>query len=319
MSILTPCYNGENLIWRLLDSVLNQTYPKIEMIVIDDGSTDNSAKLIKSYTQKFEAKGYSLTYIYQKNLGLPGAINTGLRNISGEYLIWPDIDDWYNTDTAIADLVEAFENSPDSVGLVRGMQYLRDKETLKIIGRNGNENINYPKKLYEQCLFGGDDWWFTPGSNIIKTKHLFYYYPNKEIYWHGYFGQNIQLQFPILYDYDCITINKYIYNVLVDWNSDSRRQHEYAENLRRTESVKDMCLSVLDIVKNMPLAEREKFKRGIQNLYYERLFYTYLFNKKYKEAQNIFFSQNLRFKNKMIMGLIKRIVKKILSILKITK
>ena len=122
VSILTPCYNGEKYIWRLLDSVIDQTYPNIEMFVIDDGSTDNSANLIKSYIPKFESKGYSLTYIYQENSGQAGAINTGLKKISGEYLVWPDADDWYNTNTAITDLVEVFENSPDNVGLVRGMQ-----------------------------------------------------------------------------------------------------------------------------------------------------------------------------------------------------
>ncbi|MDR0412971.1 MAG: glycosyltransferase family 2 protein, partial [Dysgonamonadaceae bacterium] len=49
VSILTPCYNGEKHIWRLLDSILTQTYSKIEMFIIDDGSTDKSAKLIQSY------------------------------------------------------------------------------------------------------------------------------------------------------------------------------------------------------------------------------------------------------------------------------
>ena len=61
VSLLTPCYNAGHLIHRLLDSVLNQTYPFIEMIVIDDGSTDNSEQVIRSYISRFEERGYILS------------------------------------------------------------------------------------------------------------------------------------------------------------------------------------------------------------------------------------------------------------------
>lgn len=56
VTILTPCYNGAKVIHRLLDSVLVQDYPHIEMIVVDDGSTDNSKETIESYKSKFEEK-----------------------------------------------------------------------------------------------------------------------------------------------------------------------------------------------------------------------------------------------------------------------
>jgi len=315
VSILTPCYNGEKYIWRLLDSILHQTYPRIEMFVIDDGSTDNSAKLIKSYISKFEKKGYFLRYIYQENCGASGAINAGLQYIDGEYLVWPDADDWYNSDTAIADLVEVFENSSENVGLVRGLQYLRNEKTLKIIGKNGDENKIYPKKLFKQCMFGDGDWWYTPGGNMVKTKHFFYYYPNKKIY-SDYRWQNIQLQFPILFDYDCITINKYIYNTLVNFNSDSRKQVSYVVKIKREEGLRNMCISVLDIMKNMSLAEKEKYKCAIQDRYNENLFYIFLFHKKYKDAQSIFFKVNLNSKKKIFTKFIKILIKKLLNFIR---
>ena len=58
--ILTPSYNCGQYIYRLLNSVLTQTYPNIEMTVIDDGSTDNTKDLIISYQFKFTARGYKL-------------------------------------------------------------------------------------------------------------------------------------------------------------------------------------------------------------------------------------------------------------------
>lgn len=57
VSIITPCYNGEKLIHRLLDSILSQDYPSIEMIIVDDGSKDKTHDVIENYINKFKQKG----------------------------------------------------------------------------------------------------------------------------------------------------------------------------------------------------------------------------------------------------------------------
>ena len=56
VSIITPCYNGENVMHRLLDSILSQTYSNIEFILINDGSTDHSEEILVSYEKKFSTK-----------------------------------------------------------------------------------------------------------------------------------------------------------------------------------------------------------------------------------------------------------------------
>ena len=91
--ILTPSYNCGQYIYRLLNSVLTQTYPNIEMTVIDDGSTDNTKDIIISYQFKFAARCYKLNYVYQNNQGLSSTINNGLKLVHGDFLIWPDADD----------------------------------------------------------------------------------------------------------------------------------------------------------------------------------------------------------------------------------
>ena len=65
VSIITPCYNGEKVISRLMESVLNQTYKKIEFVLVDDGSTDNTASIVKSYESKFTEQGMIFKYVYQ--------------------------------------------------------------------------------------------------------------------------------------------------------------------------------------------------------------------------------------------------------------
>ena len=73
VSIITPCFNGEGFVERYLNSILNQTYKNIELIFINDGSTDRTEKVVKSYIIKFEEKGMKLIYIYQENAGQAAA------------------------------------------------------------------------------------------------------------------------------------------------------------------------------------------------------------------------------------------------------
>lgn len=119
VSIITPAFNTGKYIGSLLDSVLIQSYPNIEMIVVDDGSTDNTASIIKEYINKFDEKGYTLKYIFQENSGQSQAVSTGLEYINGEYLVWPDSDDFYASSEAIFKMVAQFEKLDDSFAMVR--------------------------------------------------------------------------------------------------------------------------------------------------------------------------------------------------------
>ena len=99
VSIITPCYNVANTLIYYLQSILNQTYKNIEVIAVDDGSTDDTADILKEYVFIFAKYQMKLEYIYQKNAGLGAAINTGLKYVNGEYLCWADPDDFYMSDS----------------------------------------------------------------------------------------------------------------------------------------------------------------------------------------------------------------------------
>ncbi|MBP3817233.1 MAG: glycosyltransferase family 2 protein [Butyrivibrio sp.] len=87
VSIITPCYNGEKYISQTIESVLAQTYTEWEMIIIDDGSKDNSAEIIKSYNVP------KIQYVYQNNAGSAAARNNGIRRAQGQYIALLDSDD----------------------------------------------------------------------------------------------------------------------------------------------------------------------------------------------------------------------------------
>lgn len=89
ISIIIPAYNIENYIARCLDSILNQTYKNIEIIVINDGSSDNTGKIIDNYAFKYE----DIKVIHKKNAGVSAARNSGIEVASGDYIGFVDGDD----------------------------------------------------------------------------------------------------------------------------------------------------------------------------------------------------------------------------------
>lgn len=90
VSIIIPVYNGSNYMKEAIDSALGQTYKNCEVIVVNDGSTDNgkTAELAKSY-------GERIVYLEKKNGGVASALNMGIRNMTGEYFAWLSHDDVY--------------------------------------------------------------------------------------------------------------------------------------------------------------------------------------------------------------------------------
>jgi len=94
VSVITPMYNGERFVGQTIDSVLSQTYAKWEMIIIDDGSKDNGAKLVKKYA----AQDPRIHFISQANGGSANARNNGIRQAAGQYIALLDADDTWNPD-----------------------------------------------------------------------------------------------------------------------------------------------------------------------------------------------------------------------------
>lgn len=109
VSAIVPNYNYAHFLRETIDSILGQTYPDIEIIVVDDGSKDNSREVLDSYGDRVRA-------IYQKNAGVSAARNNGVRASTGEYLAFLDADDTW-LPTKIEKQVARFAADP-TLGLV---------------------------------------------------------------------------------------------------------------------------------------------------------------------------------------------------------
>lgn len=110
VSIIIPAYNGEAYIQQAVESVLHQTYPDWELIVVDDGSTDNTRHVLQQYRNK-------LRYLYQDNQGVAAARNRGILEAKGKFIAFLDQDDWFLPDK-LALQVASFDTLSSIIGIV---------------------------------------------------------------------------------------------------------------------------------------------------------------------------------------------------------
>src|SRR5579863_8085008 len=93
VSVIIPSFNRATLVTRALDSVFAQTYRPIELLVVDDGSTDESPKVIESWAIRHRGNEFEVHLICQPNCGAPTARNRGLIDCTGEFIQFLDSDD----------------------------------------------------------------------------------------------------------------------------------------------------------------------------------------------------------------------------------
>ncbi len=136
-SVIIPAYNAESFIQSSIDSVLSQTRDDYEIVVVDDGSNDHTAEIIKSIDD------FRIRYIYQENKGVSAARNTGIRNAKGEYICFLDADDLWKPHhlEVIYEMIEAF---PDCDVYITGheLRLHNGKSINKSCGVDGPTQIN---------------------------------------------------------------------------------------------------------------------------------------------------------------------------------
>lgn len=163
VSVIIPTYNRSEYICESIDSVLAQTYKDYEIIVIDDGSTDNTGEVLKKY-------GTKIKYLYQENKGVGAARNLGIRNSNGEYIGLLDDDDIWLSDKLDIQVRILDENTDlafvcsgayfiDTVGrVIRFWESHRHNETFKNL-YEGNFVLNLTVLMRKSCFdkVGGYD------------------------------------------------------------------------------------------------------------------------------------------------------------------
>ena len=154
-SIIVPVFNRENLIHEALDSVKSQTYRTIEIVVVDDGSTDDTADVVRKWALENEETGkLSLKYVYQQNAGPGAARNRGVQESTGDFIQFLDSDDRMYPER-LSTLVKAFQETGADF-IQTGFEGF-DPETGEIVDRHYGK-ISHD--LVTQALIG----WLWPNT-----------------------------------------------------------------------------------------------------------------------------------------------------------
>lgn len=270
VSIIVPCYNVEKVIGKCIKSILNQTYRKLEVIFVNDGSTDNTEKIILSYKKEFEKKNVIFKYIYQKNKGLGGAINTGLKHFTGEYLVWPDADDTLAS-TSIEKKVVFLENKPE-YGSVTSDAYIYNEDDLLNPIRKITDIFKYnnEEEQFEYMLLGKSI--FCSGCHMVKTKAFLDVNPNREIF-EARRGQNWQMLLPVYYKYKRGFINEPLYNYIIYKNSMSSGDDTKEKKIQRENECYEIIQNTLSKMK-ISVNDRKKFLK----LFYCKIYIVNIFD-----------------------------------------
>ncbi len=201
VSVIIPVYNVEEYVEECIQSVLNQTYKNIEVILVDDGSTDGSGEIFNTYSDE------RLTVIHQENEGLAEAWNVGIATANGEYIYFIDSDD-YISKTLIENLLVSIVKTGS---LIACCDYTRKKDELysgyvlnakirdtfsainglfndrgyrfyvwnKMFHRSIFEHVHFPKgELYEDIkpMYQA----FKSVSQVAYVKRPLYFYRNRQ-------------------------------------------------------------------------------------------------------------------------------------------
>lgn len=161
ISVIVPIYNVEPYLARCINSIVNQTFRDLEIILVNDGSTDNSLSICREYEKEDER----IVVIDQRNKGLSGARNTGIDKSTGDYIFFVDSDDWIHP-RSLEILMENLLGSQAQMAVgstFKPQEYLiQNNESFSCVVRNMQDAIIYMLtktgcsacgRLYEKKIF----------------------------------------------------------------------------------------------------------------------------------------------------------------------
>ena len=246
VSVVIPVYNSEKFLKESIESVLNQTYQNLEIIVVNDGSTDNSQKILDEYSDK-------IMILSQSNQGLESALNHGIKKINGKWFKWFSPDDILYP-AAIELLVNEAKKLPENTIIYSNWE---------IIDENGNKLRDFSESNYNDLdsfeynvrLFDGQQ--INVNTTLIPTL----------IFEKGCLFQD--LENPVAIDYDFFLRAGILYNTNFFLISKNLLRYRISENQlshnKITQSLSDLSKIRHEILSQLNKSEQIKYKTALKN------------------------------------------------------
>lgn len=262
VTIITACYNGERFISLWRDSLLGQTYKRLEILVVNDGSQDASGSILKKCAPAFAAEGYEYHYFEQENAGIGPATNVGLRQMTGDYFMVYDIDDLLEPECVELRVKYLEKNRDCSLVLTDGW-YANEGEINKRFPfkYRSPHLINFDKEkedIFVKVLLG------ERGSATCPYMHRTIDYlannPGREIYPTPYM-QDTCLILLTSYRHKCGFLSDKLYTII---NANDSHSHEHnrdwIKKINYTEGITEAIIGTLKMLP-LPQVRRDKYEQ----------------------------------------------------------
>jgi len=289
ISIVMPAYNREKFLSQSVSSVINQTYQNWELIIVDDRSTDNTARLIQNHTEKDKR----IRYIKNTHRHGPGgARNQGLEMTRGEYIAFLDSDDEW-VDFHLKKMLYYLTKYPDKIDLMVGDVVRKNKQTGKVYMRSNLDVSKYGDyKLGEAYILNPD-----PNFSCHKLTHIDTIVSRKNALKEIKFDEDLFGPDDSLFELE-ITYNKVKIGYLPECHAVYWAHKDNIVNALGLQSINQRIKVNLEFIKyytkilqNFKLSKKQKriMRKEFANRYFWNLGYCcYLENNRYKEANNSF-------------------------------
>lgn len=278
ISVIIPCYNHATYLSRAIESVMSQSYKNTEIVVVDDGSTDNTKEVSERYPD--------VKYVYQENRGLSAARNTGIDNSSGRYLLFLDADDWLSNDALMKDY-DVISKHPEAAFVSGGHVKVNDngdvlEEVREVV--NGDHYLHFLQGnyvgmhatvLYARWVF--DDFRFDTSLRAcedydlylkISRKHVVMHHPDVIAYYHIH-GNNMSADKKMMLDRVLAVLRRQEANLK---NAEEREawlkgqqiwKEYYSENKKLTENKMPLKKKIKKLVPRF--LHRSLYNMGLMN------------------------------------------------------
>lgn len=273
ISIIVPIYNAEKTINRCIDSLLKQTYKNIEIILINDGSIDNSLLICKNYA----AKDKRVVVINKSNGGVSSARNAGIVKVSGNYIMFCDSDD-YVYDNWCEEMYKMYK---DNYLIMCGYNMIKDKKIINSIIPKSISKIVDKNKVMELENYG----FFSPFNKLYNAKII----KNNNIYFDSNLNFGEDLIFNLSY---LMHISKGV--LLVD-------KALYAYDVTNDESLsKVFTINLIDQIYYFYKQVKELMKKiGINDIYQEKILHNHVYNDIERYIYDIVFTDCIDYHKKI--------------------
>jgi glycosyltransferase involved in cell wall biosynthesis len=243
-SIVVPVYNVEKYVKKCLDSIFNQSFKDFEVIVVNDGTKDNSMDIVKDY---------DVTVINQKNQGLSEARNNGVKKAKGDYLIFIDSDD-YIEEHLLKNINDSLDNNPDVVRF-------QAKEIID------NNVVEYPETEFKG-LNGKDAFKAITGYHYVEPAWLYaikrkYYISNKYSFKKGTYHEDFGLTPLIVFKSKVVNSINYCGYCYVQRSGSIMTNKSYDKTMKKVDDVFNHYKYLIKEVENVE--DSDYFKSFLAN------------------------------------------------------